>query len=200
MGIRTNMLAEEPLKSFWKFVTTVRRTKSLSDRESARLRGTWLAPRLAIQRIHGWGLRSVRLLCICANSEEQRERFQLFFERDRRNLEGRLVNVSDPLDRERRVLVKIPFASGSDAWVKHERRVLADLAHLEGVPKLAAPLYFEDINVHAATYEYCDIPSIQDHLEKGRIMPPESTHSMLSCMLSTLARAHELGWLHTDIG
>merc|ERR1712196_262027 len=87
--IRTNMLAEEPLESFWKFVTTVRRTKSLSDRESARLRGTWLAPRLAIQRIHGWGLRSVRLLCVCANSEEQRERFQLFFERDRRNLEGR---------------------------------------------------------------------------------------------------------------
>lgn len=197
--ICVRMLEDETLKNFWEFATTVRRTKSLADTQSAKLRGTWLSPELAVQRIHGWGLRSVRLLCVSASSEEQCQRLTFFFQRDRRNLEGRLIHSADPLDREQRVLVKIPFDAGCDAWVAHEQRVLTELAGLEGVPKLDTPLYFEDIGVHAATYEYCDATSIQEQLEQGRLMPPESTHSIVSSMLTTLKSAHDLGWLHTDL-
>jgi len=61
------------------------------------------------------------------------------------------------------------------------------------------PLYFEDIDVHAATYEYIAGPNLQEKLEKGKIAPQEHTHSILSHMLTTLRDAHTLGWFHTDL-
>ena len=59
--------------------------------------GSWSAL-ISVAHVHGWGLRSVRLVCSSASSEEQAERYRLFFQRDRRNLEGRLVSAVDPLD------------------------------------------------------------------------------------------------------
>lgn len=197
--ITVSMLENELLKSFWEFATTVRRTHSLADRESRRIRGAWLTPTLAVQRVHGWGLRSVRLLCVSAPTEAQQERLRFFFEKDKRNLEGRLVHSKDPLDTEPRVLVKIPYESGLDSWVQHERQVLTDLAGLEGLPKLHQPLYFEDISVHAATYEYCDALSLQQKLEEGVLVQKEDVHHMGAFMLKTLSRAHAIGWLHTDL-
>merc|ERR1719291_428020 len=111
------MNSGEVLQSFWEFATTVRRTRSLAASESARLRGAWLTESLAVQRVHGWGQRSVRLLCVRAESAERRTRLCQFFQKDRRNLEGRLVTAKDPLDLEPRVLVKIPYDASLDWWV-----------------------------------------------------------------------------------
>ena len=86
-------LADEALREFWEFATTVHRSRSLAAATCRKVRGSWITDSLAVQRVHGWGPRSVRLLCVHVASEERRERFRLFFRRDRRNLEGQLATI-----------------------------------------------------------------------------------------------------------
>lgn len=193
------MLSNEVLQSFWEFATEVRRTRSVATRESEKLRGTWLTKDLVVQRIHGWGARSVRLLCVRAANPERAARLRIFFEKDRRNLEGRLQQTKDPLDREPQVLVKISYEEPLSRWVEHERRALTDLAGIQGIPELEELLFFEDIGVPAATYRYCSAPNLQEQLEGGGLLPPEGLHRMISFLLTTLSQAHQRGWLHTDL-
>jgi len=198
-GQHAQMLSNEVLRSFWEFATEVRRTRSVANRESVRLRGTWLTPDLVVQRVHGWGAHSVRLLCVRAANPERAARLRIFFEKDRRNLDGRLEQNRDPLDFEHQVLVKIPYEETLSRWVEHERRTLTDLAGLQGIPELEEPLFFEDINMPAATYAYCSAPNLQEQLEQGGLLPPEGLHRMISFLLTALSQAHQRGWLHTDL-
>jgi len=194
-----HLLDAEPLKSFWEFASKSRRTRSTAARESQRIRGAWLTPDLVVQRVHGWGVQSVRLLCIRATEEGDHERLKDFFENDHRNVESKVDSGPDPLDAHPRVLVKLPFSESSETSVCHEQVVLQDLAGLPGIPKLEAPIYFEDARVSAVTYEYCEAQCLQEQLERGELVPMESSHRLLSFVLLTLESAHQKGWMHADL-
>eukprot|EP00927_Polykrikos_kofoidii_P034335 TRINITY_DN29147_c0_g1_i1.p1 TRINITY_DN29147_c0_g1~~TRINITY_DN29147_c0_g1_i1.p1 ORF type:complete len:575 (+),score=95.15 TRINITY_DN29147_c0_g1_i1:203-1927(+) len=195
-----DMESTEIMTAFWKFATTVRRTRSLAARESQRIRGEWLTPDLAIQCVHGWGPRAVRLLCIVAEDDDSRERYRFFFERDARNLDGRLSKDPDPLDREKnRVLVKIPYQRNSNYWTRHEYRCLTALAGIENIPVLRRSIFFEDVGVFALVSVYSGAQSLQARLEGGNIIPPEGALQLASLVLKTFIAAQARGWLHTDL-
>mmetsp|Transcript_24591 Transcript_24591/g.68483 ORF Transcript_24591/g.68483 Transcript_24591/m.68483 type:complete len:567 (-) Transcript_24591:77-1777(-) len=186
------------LQAFWSFATEVRRTHSLSSRRSQDIRGSWIAPHLVVQRIHGWGQRAVRLLCVRLNDEQRRESLKLFFEKDRLKRDGRVTDCDlDPLDSEDRVIVKVPFGSSLDFW-QHECQVLSDLAGLAGIPVLQRPIFFEDVGVCAIVTKYTGTQNLQDRLETGRLLPEEGLHELASFLLRVLAQAHARGWLHVD--
>lgn len=193
------MLEDRQLSDFWEFATKVRKTRSLAARASMAVRGAWLSPDLAVQRVHSWGGRTVRLLCVVAKTKERRSRLQMFFQRDKRNIEGHLTGAQDALDNETRILVKIPYNESLQGCILRERDALTDLGGLPGIVELAQPLYFEDLRIHAAVYPYCSNPSLQEQLEAGRTLAPEDMHRLLSFLLSTLDLAHSRGWLHGDL-
>lgn len=197
---RAFLLENDALRTFWDFATTVRRTRSTAARESSKIRGVWLTSDLVVQRVHGWSLQAVRLICIRAKDEEHAKRLEVFFTKDRRNVEGRLATAKDPLDKESRVLVKIPYEASLDGWVDHEWQVLRDLEGIPGVPSLAGPpIYFEDVGVRALVLAFSPLKSLQERLEDGRGLPVEDFHSVASFLLKTLDVAHQRGWIHGDI-
>jgi serine/threonine protein kinase len=197
---RAVMLESDTLRRFWEFATTIRRTRSTAARESSKIRGVWLTSDLVVQRVHGWSLQAVRLICIRATDEEHAKRLEVFFTKDRRNVEGRLATAKDPLDKESRVLVKIPYEASLDGWVDHEWQVLRDLEGIPGVPSLAGPpILFEDIGVRALVLTFSPLLSLQERLEEGRELPVEDFHSVASFLLTTLDAAHQHGWIHGDI-
>lgn len=77
--------------------------------------------------------------------------------------------------------------------------MLLDLEHEEGIPNTAGMLFFEDVGILAATYDYLPVKTLQEHLEEGNLIPPESVHRLASFMFTVLRRAHNKGWLHTDL-
>ncbi|OLQ15147.1 hypothetical protein AK812_SmicGene600 [Symbiodinium microadriaticum] len=165
-----------------------------------RLRGAWLTDDLAVQRIHGFGLLAVRIICVRAADDAHKQKLVDFFRRDERNLRARFLATGDPLDGEPRVLLKVPYDRSLDGWVEHEWEVLQDLQGIPGVPKLAGPaLFFEDLGVRALALEFTGMPSLQQLAESRRKPATEELFRMTIFFVGTLEKVHQRGWLHADL-
>ncbi|CAJ1368674.1 unnamed protein product, partial [Effrenium voratum] len=182
---------------FWDFASSVPRSRSLGLRESQRLRGAWLAEHLAVQKVHGYSLYAVRIVCVVAEDAQHRQRLQDFFTRDERNMRVRFRPAADPLDQERRVLVKVPYDSSLDGWVEHEWQVLDSLRGIEGVPRLfGQPFFFEDLGIRAIALEFSGMPSLQ---ELQSVRPVVEIYRAAQFFLATLEQVHQRGWVHADL-
>lgn len=202
--VTLQMLENEPFKRFWEFATAERRSRSTAQAEAKNIRGCWLGEDLVVERVHGWGTRSVRLLCVHATSEERRQRLRLFFRKDRHDAESRMRRVKDPLEQEPRVLVKVPIAVDGTAdwsWAGAELEALAELGHLTGIPRLEGLIFFEDVRAHALVYPFSSARPLQEELESGTygLRSEEDAQEVAVFLLRTLARAHDCGWLHTAL-
>eukprot|EP00913_Durusdinium_trenchii_P035656 g33366.t1 len=192
---------------FWAFATTVPRSASLAAKESTRLRGAWITDQLAVQKVHGYSLSAVRIVCVVASSDEERQRLESFFARDQRNMRARFRVIEDALDQagpgpgspsrqpaplfatafhaeERRVLLKVPYDTSLDI-IWHEYEVLQDLAGIQGIPRLyGVPFFFEDLGVNALATEFSGATSVQETLGT-----PVDAYRM-ACFLKTLQEVH----------
>jgi len=196
----TQFVREVKTAEFWEFATKVPRSRTVAERESRRLRGAWLTDDLAVQRIHGFGLLAVRIICVRASDDAHKQKLVDFFRRDERNLRARFLATGDPLDGEPRVLLKVPYDRSLDGWVEHEWEVLSDLQGIPGVPKLAGPaFFFEDLGVRALALEFTGMPSLQQHAESRRKPATEELFRMTIFFVGTLEKVHQRGWLHADL-
>lgn len=188
----------EPLRQFWEFATNVRKTKSMASDASLLVRGRWFTRLYVVQRVHGWGQRSVRLLCVGPlESEERRKKMETFFAQEMKLVHNFLSNAHDPLDDEpERVLIKIPYNCSLQAAVDREISVLQALQGLPGVPVLLAPVICEDVEVRALVCRFSNAPSLQESLENRQLTPVEGIYRVLAFMLKTLEPAHHRGWMH----
>eukprot|EP00435_Cladocopium_sp_Y103_P026751 s148_g6.t1 len=185
----------ECFADFWTFATSIPRCASVASRESQRLRGTWITRRLAVQKVHGYSLSSVRLLCVVAGSDDERQRLGDFFARDQRNLRARFRRMADPLDEEQRVLLKIPYDSSLDGWVEKEYQTLLELEGVPGIPRLyGQPFFFENLGVRALAMHFHSAPSLQE-----RSGTPVDVYRMACFYLNVLDQVHQRGWIHGDL-
>eukprot|EP00929_Paragymnodinium_shiwhaense_P123580 TRINITY_DN9760_c1_g2_i1.p1 TRINITY_DN9760_c1_g2~~TRINITY_DN9760_c1_g2_i1.p1 ORF type:complete len:605 (-),score=136.94 TRINITY_DN9760_c1_g2_i1:59-1873(-) len=199
VATKADLLTSEAMAQLWHFATDERRTKSLANRVSDLVRGEWLTEDLVVQGIQGWGARAMRLLCVVAETPDSRNRLRLFFEKDRRNVAGRLKRVRDPLENENRVLVKIAYGESTSGWVTHEQRVLADLDEMPGVPLVMQWIYFQDVGSYAVVYRYSSALNLQQRLETGVLISEEDLHYLACFLLQVIQGAHSRGWIHCDL-
>lgn len=192
-SVQTARWSDPKLRDFWAFATTVPRSASLAAKESTRLRGAWITDQLAVQKVHGYSLSAVRIVCVVASSDEERQRLESFFARDQRNMRARFRVIEDALDQERRVLLKVPYDTSLDI-IWHEYEVLQDLAGIQGIPRLyGVPFFFEDLGVNALATEFSGATSVQETLGT-----PVDAYRM-ACFLKTLQEVHARGWIHGDL-
>lgn len=185
----------ECFADFWAFASSIPRCASVAARESQRLRGTWITRQLAVQKVHGYSLSSVRLLCVVASSDDERQRLANFFARDQRNLRSRFRRMADPLDEEQRVLLKIPYDSSLDGWVEKEYQTLLELEGVPGIPRLyGQPFFFENLGVRALAMHFHSAPSLQE-----RSGTPVDVYRMACFYLNVLDQVHQRGWIHGDL-
>jgi len=192
---RAVFLRDAKVADFWEFATSIPRCASVASRESTRLRGSWITPELVVQRVHGYSLSAVRILCVVAHDDDERQRLKDFFTRDQRNLRARFQRLADPMEEEQRVLLKVPYDSSLDGWVEKEYQVLSELKGLPGIPRLyGSPFFFEDLGVKALAMEFHAAPSLQE-----RSGGPVDVYRMACFYLKVLDQVHQLGWIHGDL-
>eukprot|EP00434_Breviolum_minutum_P041006 symbB.v1.2.036462.t1/scaffold5153.1/size30333/1 len=192
---RALFLRDAKVADFWEFATSIPRCASVASRESTRLRGSWITPELVVQRVHGYSLSAVRILCVVAHDDDERQRLKDFFTRDQRNLRARFQRLADPMEEEQRVLLKVPYDSSLDGWVEKEYQVLSELKGLPGIPRLyGSPFFFEDLGVKALAMEFHAAPSLQE-----RSGGPVDVYRMACFYLKVLDQVHQLGWIHGDL-
>uniref|UniRef100_A0A7S1EYX3 Protein kinase domain-containing protein n=1 Tax=Noctiluca scintillans TaxID=2966 RepID=A0A7S1EYX3_NOCSC len=190
-------MTEVAMRNFWTFATTVRRTRSLAQREGSKIRGVWLTEDLVVQRVHGWGRHSVRFLCVRARDNPHREMLRAFFHHDEA-LRHRSQR-DDPLDGEPQTLVKLAFSPEVDAWVDGELAVLERLVGIRGIPVVEAVLCFQDVETRGLAYAFCHGETLQARCEQCRAPPPEHIYVMASWLLSVLGEAHKRGVIHRTL-